>query len=307
MRTYFSLIVPCYNEQEVITTAYNQIVKDMAVFGDNYELIFVNDGSKDNTWEILKTFAATDKKVKLISLSRNFGQEAAIRAGLENASGDYIGFIDADLQDPPHLIPQMLEKMKAENADVCYGQRTSRAGETKFKLITANFYYSVFNYLTDIKNPPNVSNFRVFSRRVADHLISLREQDQCLRSMVTFIGYKQIPFPFERPGRTMGETKYTLKKLLSLAEDGIIAFSSKLLKFPIVFALITAILGLTFLLLSIFGITFEPNLNAIMNAIYSTLILGSIGLVGVYMNKIYANTKNRPIYIIDEKINFEED
>ena len=120
MKTYFSLIVPCYNEQEVITTAYNQIIKDMSVFGDDYELIFVNDGSRDNTWEILKTFAATDKKVKLISLSRNFGQEAAIRAGLENASGEYIGFIDADLQDPPHLIPQMLEKMKAEKADVCY-------------------------------------------------------------------------------------------------------------------------------------------------------------------------------------------
>lgn len=306
MSTYFSLIIPCYNEEEVITKAYNQITEDLKVFNGNYELIFVNDGSKDDTWNILKSFASNDKRVKLISLSRNFGQEAALRAGLENARGEYIGFIDADLQDPPSLLPEMIQKLK-EGADVCYGQRTHRNGETKFKLITSDLYYRVFNYLSDIPNPRNVSNFRVFTRRVADQLIALKEQSQSLRSMVTFIGYKQVPMPFDRPERADGETKYTVKKLISLAEDGIVAFSSKLPRIPIIFGIITGFLTLFFILLSIFNVRLGANINIIFNSLYTTLILASLGILGIYLNKVYANTKNRPIYIIDEMINFEED
>lgn len=306
MSTYFSLIIPCYNEEEVITKAYNQITEDLKVLNENYELIFVNDGSKDNTWNILKSFASDDKRVKLISLSRNFGQEAALRAGLENAKGEYIGFIDADLQDPPSLLPEMIQKLK-DGADVCYGQRTHRNGETKLKLITSDLYYRVFNYLSDIPNPRNVSNFRVFTRRVADQLIALKEQSQSLRSMVTFIGYKQVPMPFDRPERADGKTKYTFKKLISLAEDGIVAFSSKLPRIPIIFGIITGFLTLFFILLSIFNVRLGANINIIFNSLYTTLILASLGVLGIYLNKVYANTKNRPIYIIDEMINFEED
>ena len=306
MSTYFSLIIPCYNEEEVITKAYNQITEDLKILNENYELIFVNDGSKDNTWNILKSFASNDKRVKLISLSRNFGQEAALRAGLENARGEYIGFIDADLQDPPSLLPEMIQKLK-NGADVCYGQRTHRNGETKLKLITSDLYYRVFNYLSDIPNPRNVSNFRVFTRRVADQLIALKEQSQSLRSMVTFIGYKQVPMPFDRPERAEGKTKYTFKKLISLAEDGIVAFSSKLPRIPIIFGIITGFLTLFFILLSIFNVKLGTNINIIFNSLYTTLILASLGVLGIYLNKVYANTKNRPIYIIDEMINFEED
>lgn len=306
MSTYFSLIIPCYNEEEVITKAYNQITEDFKILNENYELIFVNDGSKDNTWNILKSFASNDKRVKLISLSRNFGQEAALRAGLENARGEYIGFIDADLQDPPSLLPEMIQKLK-DGADVCYGQRTHRNGETKLKLITSDLYYRVFNYLSDIPNPRNVSNFRVFTRRVADQLIALKEQSQSLRSMVTFIGYKQVPMPFDRPERADGKTKYTFKKLISLAEDGIVAFSSKLPRIPIIFGIITGFLTLFFVLLSIFNVRLGTNINIIFNSLYTTLILASLGVLGIYLNKVYANTKNRPIYIIDEMINFEED
>ena len=306
MSTYFSLIIPCYNEEEVITKAYNQITEDLKILNENYELIFVNDGSKDNTWNILKAFASNDKRVKLISLSRNFGQEAALRAGLENAKGEYIGFIDADLQDPPSLLPEMIQKLK-DGADVCYGQRTHRNGETKLKLITSDLYYRVFNYLSDIPNPRNVSNFRVFTRRVADQLIALKEQSQSLRSMVTFIGYKQVPMPFDRPERAEGKTKYTFKKLISLAEDGIVAFSSKLPRIPIIFGVITGFLTLFFILLSIFNVKLGTNINIIFNSLYTTLILASLGVLGIYLNKVYANTKNRPIYIIDEMINFEED
>lgn len=306
MSTYFSLIIPCYNEEEVITKAYNQITEDLKILNENYELIFVNDGSKDDTWNILKSFASNDKRVKLISLSRNFGQEAALRAGLENARGEYIGFIDADLQDPPSLLPEMIQKLK-DGADVCYGQRTHRNGETKLKLITSDLYYRVFNYLSDIPNPRNVSNFRVFTRRVADQLIALKEQSQSLRSMVTFIGYKQVPMPFDRPERADGKTKYTFKKLISLAEDGIVAFSSKLPRIPIIFGIITGFLTLFFVLLSIFNVRLGTNINIIFNSLYTTLILASLGVLGIYLNKVYANTKNRPIYIIDEMINFEED
>ena len=306
MSTYFSPIIPCYNEDYVLTKAYNQITEDLKILNENYELIFVNDGSKDNTWNILKSFASNDKRVKLISLSRNFGQEAALRAGLENARGEYIGFIDADLQDPPSLLPEMIQKLK-DGADVCYGQRTHRNGETKLKLITSDLYYRVFNYLSDIPNPRNVSNFRVFTRRVADQLIALKEQSQSLRSMVTFIGYKQVPMPFDRPERADGKTKYTFKKLISLAEDGIVAFSSKLPRIPIIFGIITGFLTLFFVLLSIFNVRLGTNINIIFNSLYTTLILASLGVLGIYLNKVYANTKNRPIYIIDEMINFEED
>lgn len=304
MQKLFSLIIPCYNEEEVIELSINTIIESLKNIEEKYELIFVNDGSKDNTLNILKSLAKNNKNIKIISFSRNFGQQAALRAGLEHASGDYIGFIDADLQDPPTLLPQMIAKIK-EGYDIAYGQRTKRNGETKFKLLTASLYYRFSNFLCDVKIPQNVSDFRVITRQVADEILRLKEQNQSLRAMMAFVGFSQVGIDFERPERAAGETKYTLKKMLKLAEDGLIAFSTKPLKMPLVLSFISAILTVLFLILSLFNVGFSNILLATLNSLYFATLFFTLGIFGIYMIKIYENSKNRPLYIIKELINFQ--
>lgn len=305
MQKKLSLIIPCYNEEEVIDISYKKIVECMENIKETHELIFVNDGSKDSTLKKLKGYAAENKNVKVISLARNFGQQAAIRAGLEHASGDYIGFIDADLQDPPELLSKMIEKIE-EGYDVVYGQRTKRNGESKFKLLTASLYYKIFNYFCDIKIPENVSDFRVITRQVADEVLKIKEQNQSLRAIISFVGFNQTGIDFERPERAAGETKYTLKKMLKLAEDGLIAFSTKPLKMPLVFFAGSAFLTVLFLILSIFNVGLSNMLLATLNSLYFSILFFTLGILGIYTVKIYENSKNRPLYIIKEKINFDE-
>ena len=301
MEKKLSLIIPCYNEEEVIELSINTMIESLKNIKESYELIFVNDGSKDKTLEILKELAKNNKDIKVISLSRNFGQQAAIRAGLENATGDYIGFIDADLQDPPHLIAKMIEKIE-EGYDVVYGQREKRLGESKFKLFTSAAYYKVFNWLSDVSQPENVSDFRVITRQVADELIAMKEQNQSLRALIAFAGFKQTGILFERPERAAGETKYTLKKMIKLAEDGIIGFSTKPLRLPLVFSVMSAAFLILNFLLNIFAVYIS---TAFMLHLYMCLLFGCLGIFGIYFTKIYENTKNRPLYIIREKINFD--
>lgn len=304
MKKVLSLIIPCYNEQEVLELSINTIQKELENIKEDYELIFVNDGSKDRTLEILKEFAAKDKRIKVISLSRNFGQQAAIRAGLENATGDYVGFIDADLQDPPALIPKMIEKIENEGYDVVYGQRQKREGESKFKLMTSALYYKVFNFISDVPTPENVSDFRVITRQVADELIKIKEQNQNLRALIAFIGFKQTGILFERPARAAGETKYTLKKMLKLAEDGIIGFSTKPLRLPIVLTFVSGLVALLTFILTLCGVTMTNVLLSFIFSTYMTFAFGIMAIFGIYLTKLYENSKNRQLYIIGEKINF---
>jgi len=306
MQKLFSLIIPCYNEEEVIELSINTIIESLKNLEEKYELIFVNDGSKDNTLNILKNLAKNNKNIKIISFSRNFGQQAALRAGLEHASGDYIGFIDADLQDPPTLLPQMIAKIK-EGYDIVYGQRTKRNGETKFKLLTASLYYKFSNFLCDIKIPQNVSDFRVITRQVANEILRLKEQNQSLRAMMAFVGFSQIGIDFERPERAAGETKYTLKKMLKLAEDGLIGFSTKPLKAPLIISFITAVLTALFAVLAIFGVYFTSTFLTILNSLYFSILFFALGIIGMYLIKIYENTKNRPLYIVKELVNFNKE
>ena len=301
MSKKLSLIIPCYNEEEVIELSINTMIESLKDIKETYELIFVDDGSKDRTLEILKNLALNNKNIKVISLSRNFGQQPAIRAGLENATGDYIGFIDADLQDPPHLIPKMIEKIE-EGYDVVYGQREKRLGESKFKLFTASAYYKLFNWLSDVPQPQNVSDFRVITRQVADVILSMKEQNQTFRALIAFAGFKQTGILFERPERAAGETKYTLKKMFKLAEDGIIGFSTKPLRLPLAFAFLSAAFLILNLLLNLFGVYIS---TMFMLNLYMCLLFGTLGIFGIYLTKIYENSKNRPIYIIREKINFD--
>ncbi len=301
-----SIVVPCYNEQEVILETYNRL-NEIANKFESYELIFVNDGSKDNTLGILKEIAGGNNNVKIVNFARNFGHQIAISAGLDFATGNYISFIDADLQDPPELIPQMIQLMKKESCNVVYGTRSKRKGETIFKKLTAKIYYRVLKGFSDIEIPVDTGDFRVIDKKVGDVLRSLTEKDRFVRGLVSWSGFKQMAIEFERQERFAGETKYTLKKMIKLSLDGILSFSTKPLNLSSNIGVIMGILSVAILILSIiFKLCNIPNI-AILLAI---LIMGSInlvclGILGEYIGRIYNEVKGRPLYIVNDLINFD--
>ena len=225
-----SLIIPMYYEEDVVEQCYNR-VKTVLDGLDNYdyEIICINDGSKDKTLEILERLAKNDDKLKVISFSRNFGHQAAVTAGLRNVTGDAIVIIDADLQDPPELIPDML-KLWEQGNEVIYGKRKTREGESHFKLFTAKMFYKILNSLSDVEIPKDTGDFRLVDRKVVDTINKLPEHNKFLRGLFSWVGYNQKEFDYERQERFAGKTKYPLKKMLKLAADGIISFSTKPLK-----------------------------------------------------------------------------
>ena len=225
-----SIVIPMYNEEEVAEECYKRTTK-VAQNLQNYmyEIIFINDGSKDKTLEIIDKIAKTDKCVKIISFSRNFGHQCAVTAGIKYVTGDVVLIIDADMQDPPELIPEML-KLWEDGNEVIYAKRKTRRGESKFKLFTAKMFYKTLNSLSDVEIPRDTGDFRLVDRKVIDTINSMPEHNKFLRGLFSWVGYKQTPFEYERQERFAGKTKYPLRKMLKLAADGIIGFSSKPLK-----------------------------------------------------------------------------
>jgi len=224
-----TVITPMYNEEAVIAESYRRLKAVMEKTGEAYELIYVNDGSADRTMEIMAEFAAADEHICLIDFSRNFGHQAAVTAGLEHAKGDAVVIIDADLQDPPELIPQMIEKWR-EGYEVVYGKREERDGETAFKKLTAALYYRLLYWLCDGQIPRDTGDFRLMDRKAVDAVNNMPEKSRFMRGMVAWVGFKQYPLCYHREQRFAGETKYTMKKMLRLAVDGITAFSFKPLR-----------------------------------------------------------------------------
>ena len=225
-----SIVIPMYYEEEVAEECYSRITSVCkSIENYEYEIIFINDGSKDKTLEILERIAVDDKSVKIISFSRNFGHQCAVTAGLKYVSGDAVVIIDSDLQDPPELIPEML-KLWEQGNEVIYGKRKKRDGESKFKLLTASMFYKTLNTLSDVEIPKDTGDFRLVDRKVVDVINSLPEHNKFLRGLFSWVGYKQYAFEYERKERFAGKTKYPLKKMLKLAADGIISFSTKPLK-----------------------------------------------------------------------------
>ena len=225
-----SVVIPMYYEEEVAQECYNKMTKVLENIKDyDYEIICVNDGSKDKTLSILEKIAENDKRVKVISFSRNFGHQCAVTAGLKYVTGDAIVIIDADLQDPPELIPEMLKLWENGN-EVIYGKRKTRDGESKFKLLTAKMFYNTLNALSDVEIPKDTGDFRLVDRKVVDVINSLPEHNKFLRGLFSWVGFEQKAFEYERKERFAGKTKYPLKKMLKLASDGIIGFSTKPLK-----------------------------------------------------------------------------
>ena len=225
-----SLVIPMYYEEQVVEECYNRVTKVLKEIQDyEYEIIFINDGSKDNTLDILERIAKIDNNVKVISFSRNFGHQAAVTAGLKYVTGDAIVIMDADLQDPPELIPDMLKEWE-KGYEVIYGKRKSRKGESVFKLLTAKAFYSTLNKLSDVEIPKDTGDFRMVDRKVVDVVNSLPEHNKFLRGLFSWVGFEQLAYEYDRKERFAGKTKYPFGKMLKLALDGILSFSTKPLK-----------------------------------------------------------------------------
>ncbi len=307
---FLSVIVPLYNEELVIDEMYQRIKKILDDNQINYEIILINDGSKDDTLPKANLLCQNDVNVKLISFSRNFGHQVAITAGMDNASGQCVVIIDADLQDPPEVIIQMIEKWK-EGYHVVYGVRKKRQGETSFKLFTASVYYRILKKLTSVEIPVDAGDFRLMDRKVVDELIKMRERNRFVRGMVSWVGFKQCEIEYEREKRYAGETKYPFKKMLKFATDGIISFSHVPLKLSSTLGFISAAASM---ILMIWGLIVkviypEVTITGWASLFVSVLFIGGIqllciGILGEYLGRIYDEIKKRPIYIIDEQINF---
>lgn len=308
-----SVIIPMYNEEKVIDECYKRIKKVCDGLKDfEYELIFVNDGSRDNTFDLLKRKAKKDKNAKVISFSRNFGHQNAVTAALEMSCGDAVVIIDADMQDPPELIPDMIN-LWAEGNEVVYAKRKARKGESKFKILTAKMFYKTLKTLADVDIPLDTGDFRLVDRKVINVINKMPEHNKFYRGLFAWIGFRQIPIEYERDKRFAGKTNYSLKKMIKLALDGIIGFSSKPLKIVGGIGIIAIILSILILIYSLVSYIFNlnnltPGWTSIMITVtfFSGMQLLAIWIMSEYIARIYDESKKRPEYIIDQMINFDE-
>ena len=308
-----SVVIPMYCEEEVVDICYKRVVNNLKKLSDkySYEIIFINDGSKDSTLEILKKIASNDNNVKIISFSRNFGHQAAVTAGIRNVTGDAIIIMDADLQDPPELFEGMIEKWE-EGYEVVYGKRKTREGESIFKLLTARMFYNTLNKLSEIEIPKDTGDFRLVDRKVIDIIATLPEHNKFLRGLFSWVGFNQYAYEYNRVNRVAGKTKYPFKKMFKLATDGILSFSAKPLKIVGAIGIFSVIVSIIILIYSIVSYMFKlnsltPGWTSIMCTMtfIGGIILISLWMIGEYIARIYEESLGRPEYIIDELINFK--
>ncbi len=304
-----SVVAPVYNEAATIAAFADRVRSALADF--TYELILVDDGSSDGTRKELERIADEDESVRVVFLSRNFGHQPALTAGLDHARGDAVVMLDADLQDPPELIPTMLERWHA-GSDVVYAVREQRAGESHFKLATARWFYRVFDWLTTVQLRHNSGDFRLLDRAALDALLSMRERSRFLRGMTVWVGYTQSAVPYHRDARYAGETKFTLTRMLRFSLDAIASFSYRPLQLASLFGFIISALALVAIpvvvILKIIG-SYLPGFSTLE---ISMLLLGgiqliSLGIIGEYVGRIYDEVKGRPLYLVSARRNFLED
>lgn len=307
-----SVVVPCFNEQEVIATTHARLTTaGRAIPGAALEIVYVDDGSQDRTLELLRGMAATDRSVRVIALSRNFGHQKALSAGLESATGDAVVLIDADLQDPPEVIAAFVARWRA-GVDVAYGVRKRRDGESPFKLMTAHAYYRMMGRVSDHDIPFDAGDFRLLDRAVIDALLTMPERDRFMRGMIAWVGFRQEAVPYDRAARVAGETKYPLRKMIRFALDGIFSFSATPLR-------LATYLGFFASGLAVIGVLYAFFLRLTTSAVvpgWATLLIAvlflggvqlvSLGIIGEYIARIYGEVKERPLYVVREKIGFDE-
>ncbi len=307
----YSIVIPIFNEEKNIMEMYRRLHKVCKTLDASTEIIFVNDGSKDNSADEVLQIRKNDQQVKLINFSRNFGHQIAVSAGLDFASGDSVVIIDADLQDPPEVIPNLVAQWKA-GYEVVYAVRKKREGDSAFKKFTAWAFYRLLNSITGIAIPVDTGDFRLIDKKVVVSIRSLSERHRFLRGLVSWVGFKQIGVEYEREARFAGSTKYPLKKMLRFAFDAITSFSHVPLQMATFWGFIVSFIAFAasvfFLYLRFFTNNFEPGFTSIILAI---LFLGGIqlitlGTIGEYLGRIYDEIKARPLYLIAEKFGFEE-
>ncbi|MBC1457602.1 glycosyltransferase family 2 protein [Listeria newyorkensis] len=311
MTKKISVVIPLYNEEAVIEQTYQRLKNVMEQLALDYELLFVNDGSKDRTLAIVQVLSFADAHVKCLAFSRNFGHQVAITAGTDYANGDAVIIIDADLQDPPELIPEMVHKWQ-EGYDVVYAQRSKRDGETLFKKWSAKMFYRMLHKLTDVGIPVDTGDFRLMDRKVYTELKKLNEKNPFVRGLVSWLGFKQIAVEYERDARAAGETKYPLKKMLKLSIDGITSFSHQPLKLASYAGVVLSGAGFIYMLIVLFQALFTSTAVSgwssmiVIQLLFSGFVLVILGMIGEYIGRIYDEVKDRPLYIVAEQYGFEK-
>ena len=311
-RKLISVVVPVYCEEAVIEQTYGELTRVMrALPAYRYELIFIDDGSADGTGEILRRLGGADPRAKIVCFSRNFGHQAAITAGIRRARGDAVVTIDADLQDPPSLIPRMLALWEAGN-QVVLARREERQGETWFKRGSAALFYGLLNRLAGIPIPQNTGDFRLIDRRVADELNRMGEHNRFLRGLVSWVGFRQVAIEYVQNPRRAGETKYPLRKMIRFAWDGIISFSDKPLRAALNLGFLAIAVSFGVLAYGLYQHWRGHTVRGWTSTMVTILFLGGVqlftlGVIGEYLSRMHDEIKGRPLYVVDEEINLERD
>ena len=304
---FLSVVVPCFNEQEVVDELYRRLSAVCETYaGRGYELVLVDDGSQDATWEKITALNRQDGRVRGLRFSRNFGHGKALTAGLDAARGERIFIIDADLQDPPELLHDMMARMDG-GADVVYGQRNKREGETWFKLVTARLFYRLLDGLSDLPIPRNTGDFRLINRRVLMALKSMPETARYIRGMVAWVGFRQEPLPYDRKGRFAGKTHYTLEKMLRLALDALTGFSNRPLRLAFYFGLLMLFGSMAFAVYVVWAYIEHDTVRgwaslALLFTASQAVQWFILGLIGEYLSRVFEESKQRPKYIIADEL-----
>ena len=304
--TGLSIVVPCFNEEACLQMLHERLTAAArAAVGEDYDIVLINDGSRDGSWAIMASLAAGDPHLTAINLSRNHGHQLALTAGLDLCRGGRVLIIDADLQDPPELLTEMLATMDCEQADVVYGVRKSRAGETAFKRATAHGFYRLLSRATEVEIPVDTGDFRLISRRALDALLAMPEQARFIRGMVAWIGFKQVPLPYDRDQRFAGETKYPLSKMIRFALDALTSFSSAPLKLASHAGFILSFGSLLLTAYIAYAWASGHSIQGWTSLMLVVVVLGAIqmfvlALMGEYIGRLYNEAKQRPLYIVQE-------
>lgn len=304
MKTDISVIIPIYNEEKIIPELYQRLRDSVLKVSPNYELIFVNDGSRDNSLYHLMQLAKTDSKVFFINFSKNFGHQIAVTAGLDHCSGDAVVIIDGDLQDPPELIPELYAKHR-EGYEVVYAKRAQRKGETFFKKATAKMFYRLLKKITSIDIPLDTGDFRLIDKKIVEYLRLMPEKNKFLRGQISWMGFRQTGVEFVREERKYGKTGYSLSKMINFAVDGITSFSDKPLRWVTNVGILVSLISFLIILYAVIAHFFlKQTITGWTSLIISSMFIGgvqliSIGIIGEYISRINKNVLNRPLYLIE--------